>query len=45
LKRAAIFLDLSLVSKASAEILPLPPFEKGGRRGDLRRLFQKSKFI
>jgi hypothetical protein len=45
LKKAAIFLDLSLVSKASAEIPPLPPFEKGGRRRDLRRPFQRAKFI
>jgi hypothetical protein len=41
LKKAAIFLYISVLSKASAEIPPFPPFEKGGRRGDLRRPFQK----
>jgi hypothetical protein len=45
LKKVAIFLCLSLLSKALAEIPPVPPFEKGGRRGDLRRPFQKAKFI
>jgi hypothetical protein len=39
LKKAAIFLNISLLSKASAEIPPFPPFKKGGRRGDLRREF------
>jgi hypothetical protein len=24
---------------------PVPPFEKGGRRGDFRRPFQKAKFL
>jgi hypothetical protein len=24
---------------------PVPPFEKGGRRGDLRGRFQKAEFI
>jgi hypothetical protein len=45
LTRAAIFLHIFLLSKTSTEIPPVPPFEKGGRRGDLRRPFQKAKFI
>jgi hypothetical protein len=44
LKKAALFLYLSILSKAPAEIPPFPPFEKGGRRGDFRRPFQKAKF-
>jgi hypothetical protein len=44
LKKAALFLYLSFLSKAFAEIPPFPPFEKGGRRGDFRRPFQKPKF-
>jgi hypothetical protein len=45
LKKAVTFLYISLLSKASAEIPPVPPFEKGGLRGDLRRIFRKAKFI
>jgi hypothetical protein len=45
LKKAAIFLSISLLSKASAEIPPFPPLKKGGRRGDLGKPFQKTKFI
>jgi hypothetical protein len=44
-EKAAIFLSISPVSKASAEIPPFPPFEKGGRRGDFKKPFQKAKFI
>jgi hypothetical protein len=43
LEKSAIFLFISLLTKGSAEILPFPPLEKWGRRGDLRRLFQKAK--
>jgi hypothetical protein len=32
LKKALIILYISLLSKASAEIPPFPPFEKGGFR-------------
>jgi hypothetical protein len=41
LEKADIFFFLSLLTKGSAEIPPVPPFEKGGRREDLRRLFSK----
>jgi hypothetical protein len=33
LKKAAIFLNISLLSKASAEIPPFPPLKKGGGGG------------
>jgi hypothetical protein len=33
LKKAALFLNTSLLSKASAEIPPFPPLKKGGRGG------------
>jgi hypothetical protein len=45
LKKAAIFLYIFLLSKASAEIPPFPPLKKGRGEGDLRRPFQKAKFI
>jgi hypothetical protein len=45
LKRAAIFFYIFFLGKASTEIRPFPPFEKEGRRGDLRRPFKKAKFI
>jgi hypothetical protein len=44
-KRATVFLYISFLSKTFAEIPPPPPFEKGGRRGDLGWPFQKTKFI
>jgi hypothetical protein len=45
LKKGAISLNVYLLSKASAKIPPVPPFEKGGRRGDLKRPLQKAKLI
>jgi hypothetical protein len=45
LKRADIFFFIYLLTKEYAEIPRFPPFEKGGRRGDLRKVFQKAKLI
>jgi hypothetical protein len=45
LKKGTISLNIYLLSKASAKIPPVPPFEKGGRRGDLKRPLQKAKLI
>jgi hypothetical protein len=45
LKKGAISLNIYLLSKASAKIPPVPPFEKGGRSGDLKRPLQKAKLI
>jgi hypothetical protein len=45
LKKASLFRYASFLGKAPAEIPPFPPFEKGGRRGDLRRPLQKAKSI
>jgi hypothetical protein len=44
LEKAAIFLYISLLRRAFAEIPPFPPFEKGGRRGDLKEYFKKKRF-
>jgi hypothetical protein len=38
LKKVDVFSSIPLMAKGSAEIPPFPPFEKGGRRGDLRML-------
>jgi hypothetical protein len=45
LKKAALFLYISFLSKASAEIPPFLPLKKGSEGGDLKRPFQKAKFI
>jgi len=44
-KKAAIFLWIYFLSEASAEIPPVPPFIKGGRRGDFRKASQKAEFV
>jgi hypothetical protein len=41
LKKAAIFLNISLLSKVSAEIPPFPPFEKGGAGGGFKKAASK----
>jgi hypothetical protein len=46
LKNAALFPNnFFLFEKGICRNPPVPPFEKGGRRGDLGRPFQKAKFI
>jgi hypothetical protein len=41
LKKGAVFLNLSLLRKAPAEIPPFPPLKKGGGGGILEGHFKK----